>query len=261
MEVHHHPHVGKKNIKEYLLEGLMIFLAVSMGFIAENIREKVIENERAEELAKVLYEEVKTDSVNMVAILQLRDYKEEALKHLIQYFKDSSLTNPTQSFYTSFTWFNNTANFFEPNDGMLDQLKNSGALRYFKDLQLQKDIANFGKQINLIRTRNANEYTFTVTIGRQFSIKHFDFEWFQLLIENGKYSLIESLLQKRVDKIIDTKPTIKNLASFNKDEALGILGQNLLIFQGTRALFYNKYIAANHQLLETLRNTYHIEKK
>jgi hypothetical protein len=143
---------------------------------------------------------------------------------------------------------------------MLDQLKNSGALRYFKDLQLQKDIANFGKQINLIRTRNANEYTFTVTIGRQFSIKHYDFEWFQLLTENGKYSMIDALLQKRVDKI-DTKPTIKNLASFNKNEALGILGQNLLIFQGTRALFYNKYIAANHQLLETLRNTYHIEKK
>ncbi len=31
MEVHHHPHVEKKNFKEYLLEGLMIFLAVSMG--------------------------------------------------------------------------------------------------------------------------------------------------------------------------------------------------------------------------------------
>jgi hypothetical protein len=39
MEVHHHPKVEKKNFKEYLLEGLMIFLAVTMGFIAENIRE------------------------------------------------------------------------------------------------------------------------------------------------------------------------------------------------------------------------------
>lgn len=39
MEVHHHPHLEKKNFKEYLLEGLMIFLAVTMGFIAENIRE------------------------------------------------------------------------------------------------------------------------------------------------------------------------------------------------------------------------------
>ena len=31
MEVHHHPKVEKKNFKEYLLEGLMIFLAVTLG--------------------------------------------------------------------------------------------------------------------------------------------------------------------------------------------------------------------------------------
>jgi len=31
MEVHHHPHVEKKNFKEYFLEFLMIFLAVTMG--------------------------------------------------------------------------------------------------------------------------------------------------------------------------------------------------------------------------------------
>lgn len=39
MEVHHHPHVEKKGIKEYFLEFLMIFLAVTLGFFAENVRE------------------------------------------------------------------------------------------------------------------------------------------------------------------------------------------------------------------------------
>ena len=32
MEVHHHPHPGHKKFKEYLLEGLMIFVAVTLGF-------------------------------------------------------------------------------------------------------------------------------------------------------------------------------------------------------------------------------------
>ncbi len=32
MEVHHHPQVEKKNFKEYFLEFLMIFLAVTLGF-------------------------------------------------------------------------------------------------------------------------------------------------------------------------------------------------------------------------------------
>ena len=44
MEVHHHPHVEKKNFKEYFLEFLMIFLAVTMGFIAENVRERITEH-------------------------------------------------------------------------------------------------------------------------------------------------------------------------------------------------------------------------
>ena len=39
MEVHHHPHVEKKGFKEYFLEFLMIFLAVTMAFIGENMRE------------------------------------------------------------------------------------------------------------------------------------------------------------------------------------------------------------------------------
>jgi len=42
MEVHHHPHVEKKSFKEYILEGIMIFIAVSMGFAAESLREHLV---------------------------------------------------------------------------------------------------------------------------------------------------------------------------------------------------------------------------
>jgi hypothetical protein len=38
MEVHHHPHVGKKNFKEYLLEGLMIFLAVTLAIRRRHVQ-------------------------------------------------------------------------------------------------------------------------------------------------------------------------------------------------------------------------------
>ena len=51
MEVHHHPHVEKKGLKEYFLEFLMIFLGVTMGFFAENIGEKHIEKQNAKEYA------------------------------------------------------------------------------------------------------------------------------------------------------------------------------------------------------------------
>ncbi|HLX91918.1 MAG TPA: hypothetical protein VKR32_09560 [Puia sp.] len=50
MEVHHHPHVERKAFREYLLEGLMIFIAVMMGFFAESIRESISSSEHAKQL-------------------------------------------------------------------------------------------------------------------------------------------------------------------------------------------------------------------
>ena len=46
MEVHHHPHVEKKGFKEYFLEFLMIFLAVTLGFFAESFREHLVNKEK-----------------------------------------------------------------------------------------------------------------------------------------------------------------------------------------------------------------------
>jgi hypothetical protein len=51
IEVHHHPdvHHKRKKIKEYFLEFLMIFLAVTMGFFAESLRKHVNENSKENE--------------------------------------------------------------------------------------------------------------------------------------------------------------------------------------------------------------------
>jgi len=56
MEVHHHPQLEHKEKpwREYLLEGLMIFLAVTMGFIAENIREHISEKNKKKELIEMV---------------------------------------------------------------------------------------------------------------------------------------------------------------------------------------------------------------
>jgi hypothetical protein len=48
----------KKGLKEYLLEGLMIFVAVSMGFIAENIREDLADNEKEIKYIRSFYSDL-----------------------------------------------------------------------------------------------------------------------------------------------------------------------------------------------------------
>src|ERR1700730_277299 len=64
MEVHHLPQLDHKPKpwKEYLLEGLMIFIAVMLGFFAENIREDITNNEHVRQLTSQLVKDLKTDT-------------------------------------------------------------------------------------------------------------------------------------------------------------------------------------------------------
>src|SRR5689334_12532902 len=64
MEVHKHPHhvTHKKKFGEYLLEFFMLFLAVFLGFIAENVRENIVEKERTERYMHAMVENLKYDT-------------------------------------------------------------------------------------------------------------------------------------------------------------------------------------------------------
>ncbi|TDW99224.1 hypothetical protein [Dinghuibacter silviterrae] len=65
MEVHYHPHMPKgekKPFREYLLEFLMIFLAVTMGFVAENIREAIHERHIEHEYMASLVSDLQADT-------------------------------------------------------------------------------------------------------------------------------------------------------------------------------------------------------
>src|SRR5258705_6485410 len=61
MEVHHHPKVEKKNFKEYFLEFLMIFLAVTMGFFAESLREHIEDKAKEKEYINSLVSDLDND--------------------------------------------------------------------------------------------------------------------------------------------------------------------------------------------------------
>src|SRR5258707_14476675 len=75
MEVHHHPdlHHERKKFKVYLLEFLMIFLAVTMGFFAERFREYISEKNMERQYMKEIVENLKYDTTRCAGNAELNE--------------------------------------------------------------------------------------------------------------------------------------------------------------------------------------------
>ena len=71
MEVHHHPdiHHKPKAWKEYLLEGLMIFIAETMGFFAESLREHFGDTEKEKRSIENVLRCLKSDTAKLNNII------------------------------------------------------------------------------------------------------------------------------------------------------------------------------------------------
>jgi hypothetical protein len=148
MEVHHHPHLEHKPKpwKEYLLEGLMIFLAVFMGFIAENIREHIVEKNRAKEYMKEMVHNLQYDTVRCfinsgsnVDLAKGIDSFRTELKQAI-----AGNINSNRLYYFAVKYVaSNGVSYAVFNTSAITELRNSGSLRLIGDQKLIGDIADY----------------------------------------------------------------------------------------------------------------------
>jgi hypothetical protein len=132
MEVHHHPDVEKKGLKEYLLEGLMIFLAVFMGFIAENIREDYTEHKKAQEYAITMASDLTSDTAllkDYLAYYKLAKMNTDTMMKLIAGSDIKKVS--TGKLYLYGLW-GGGQRIFKAHDATFQQMKSTGALQFFK---------------------------------------------------------------------------------------------------------------------------------
>ena len=130
MEVHHHPdlHHKPKKWKEYFLEFLMIFLAVTMGFFAESIREHFVEKKREIEYVHSVSEDLRQDIYTLDSILFVRNKKNIMLDSLIYLLNNPNPNEHGNDIYYFARWSPRTYRFYS-HDRTILQLKNSGNWR------------------------------------------------------------------------------------------------------------------------------------
>lgn len=173
MEVHHPHHpTHKKRWTEYLLEFLMLFLAVFLGFVAENIREHRIESKKEKEYIHSLATDVKKDIAQIdsirtgnLATQQLCD----SLLALLQGKEIVSNSYPAFLLAVRISGFND----FVPNDGTIEQLKSSGALRLIRNKNVVDKMMDYYKTGELVRIHQTTMNSYLLKMGDGLEIFNF----------------------------------------------------------------------------------------
>jgi hypothetical protein len=145
MEVHHHPdlHHKPKKWKEYFLEFLMIFLAVTLGFFAESLRENLLEKERVHRYMEEMVDNLRADTMRFHHLLNYNESTSPLLDSL-RYEIDSGAMGHIHAnhlyFFASVSGQFSTVLFKE---SAISELKNSGSMRMIKDRHLSDQILEY----------------------------------------------------------------------------------------------------------------------
>jgi len=141
----------------------MLFLAVFAGFLAENIREHIVEHRRAEQFANSLLADLKADTAALKIATGYGDKKVKAIdSFFLQLDLGAGKWNDTLVY--RYAGIAGRVRPFEHNSGTYEQMKASGSLRYFQqdladllnkyDVQAKKAVARENISLKIIDLLN-----------------------------------------------------------------------------------------------------------
>jgi hypothetical protein len=144
MEVHHHSHTdpthggtGRKKFTHYVWEFLMLFLAVSCGFLTENFREHQVEHQRERQYMITMLEDLESDTsllAECVAFWDNINNSIDSVSDAIQFpLNRTDFAKAYRHLSTALNYYG-----FNYNERTIAQLKNSGGFRLIR----QREVAN-----------------------------------------------------------------------------------------------------------------------
>ena len=254
MEVHHHPdlHHQPKKWKEYFLEFLMIFLAVTLGFFAESIREKINDHTKEKEYMRSMIQDLQADTVTDAKTIKVFTSISKSIDTLLMCLKkdepNASIINNIISHqfweYSGYSYNNRT----------IQELKNSGNFRLIRIDAVADSILDYDNLTTSILVNQYNDLKNTMYAFKDVELKVLPYK--ELKKSNTNYGRdFDSS-----DFIITDKPTF---ISGNK-ELLSQYYNRLFIHEELchtfiRSLKHSSAYAA--RLIKFIQKEYHLDSR
>lgn len=143
MEVHHHPQLHQPTQwRGYVLEFAMIFLAVTMGFFAENIREGVTNRKKEKHYLYSLAEDITSDTTQLHGYIV---FKKKVMRYCDSLLFVISRTNVLRSSNAFYNYSKEMARYvrYYPADRTIEQLKNAGNMQLITNWEVSNAIADY----------------------------------------------------------------------------------------------------------------------
>jgi len=251
MEVHHHPHVEKKNFAAYFLEFLMIFLAVTMGFFAESIRENMAEKKKLHGYMQQMIENMKFDASRCELALKSNKNSSDYLDSL-RYEIDSAAGGHGNINALYYCYFKSTDfKYVNFKQSAITQLKNSGNLRLVENDKLVNDILEYyDRWLSVTNARRESEGNYRDALNNNI-INFLNLNSFEYLIKKDTvFSFTpDTATSNYMASLLSRKPA---LALLNMDPS-GLKKLNNIVVQDEMSRHdYNSLLRLDKNLADSL---------
>ena len=249
MEVHAHTHTPRKKWTHYFWEFLMLFLAVSLGFYAENLREGILHKKEVETHMNSLLSDLQTDILLFDSVIDRNTYSTQMADSLIELLH-SDITNTTSVYFTARSVTANVGYYYS-NSKSFDQMKSSGLLRFIKPKRLLDSIGTYyvsfqwlANQTDLLRLKLDEIHKGNVLL--------FDSYVFQQMMNVG-------LTSSNGRRLIINRPSVKPVLLSSDFKDINTVSLNYHYYSST-AKFYKRTAIAQREramrLIELIKKGY-----
>lgn len=161
----------KKNLLDYLFDFFMLFLAVTLGFFSNNLREDIINHKTEKEYIVKLISDVERDTSDLRQLLQKERTQLFGIDTLLQAFEKNNLQPPEEDLYRLIMKYLSYYNGFQPRSITFNQLKYAGDLNLIGDRTVLDSIIYYYDRISAYDDQGRyNQEYFTKVIDQEMEM-------------------------------------------------------------------------------------------
>ena len=151
MEVHPHTHTPRKRWHHYFWEFFMLFLAVTLGFLVENLREHFVETKKEKQYIQSLIADLKEDGRAISQELTAQQKRIVMMDSMITILNDLVRIRGNEGLLYYWARISPRLRTLPVNTRTFEQLKNSGNFRLVRKIETSNRIMGYYENIPSIR--------------------------------------------------------------------------------------------------------------